>query len=92
MLFPFKQKIFKITHSVSAFNLNTFQNNNMSREQVQTKHMNAVIEKDEAINLIRIVLRLFDYMAYLSHRSYYFYFIKYFPLGQRQQTNCRNNS
>ncbi len=69
MLFPFKQKIFKITHSVFAFNLNTFQNNNMSREKVQTKHMNAVIEKDEAVNLIRIVLRLFDYMAYVNHRS-----------------------
>lgn len=41
----------------------------------------------EAINIIQIVLRFFDYEVYVSHRPYCFYFIEYFPLDQRHQTN-----
>jgi hypothetical protein len=40
----------------------------------QMKNMNAVITKDEAINLIQIVLHFFDYTSYVSHRPYLFLF------------------
>jgi hypothetical protein len=58
----------------------------------QMKNMNAVITKDEAINLIQIVLHFFDYTAYVNHRPYWFYFIKYFFLDRRRQTNGVNNA
>ncbi len=57
----------------------------------QMKNINGTIKKDEAINLIQIVLHFFDDPAYVSHRPYCFYFIKYFPLGRRRQTNGVNN-